>query len=234
MRPSFASCILKFWSLPYCGKILTTQLYVRVDGWVPEPVWSSSHSTDWSIEQWSSTYATEFVLRWKQMHYQEWGVVINSAWYYSEIVHDKLKTQWFRVNAKDSCYKMSWCSTTLPVPYCCPAAHTVQILQQLSFEVLEHPAHNPDFGPLDLFVWTPQKCFKRPFCWQKWGGGGSAHVACHAAKKIFLSRHTKACVMLDQLRWKAGGLCWKIMHLWLVYCFIVDFSNNTADIFWPT
>jgi hypothetical protein len=35
------------------------------------------------------------------------------------------------------------------------AAHTVETLKKLNFEVLEHPSYNPDLAPLDCHLFGP-------------------------------------------------------------------------------
>jgi histone-lysine N-methyltransferase SETMAR len=86
-------------------------------------------------------------------HYQERSTTVNSA-RYSEMLRDKLKPA-IRTKRRGLMSK----GVALLHDSACPhtAAHTVETLRHLIFEVLEHPPYSPDLAPSDCHLFGPLK-----------------------------------------------------------------------------
>jgi len=86
-------------------------------------------------------------------HYQDKGTTINSA-YYSEILTDRLKPEiWSKHRGQLSKGNVFSHDSTHPHT----AAHTVETLQKLKFEVLAQPPYSPDLAPSDYHLFGPLK-----------------------------------------------------------------------------
>ena len=85
-------------------------------------------------------------------HYQERGSTINSVRY--EMLIDRLKPA-IRSKRGGQLSK----GNVLLHDNACPhtAAHTVETLQKLKFEVLAHPPYSPDLAPSDYHLFGPLK-----------------------------------------------------------------------------
>jgi len=86
-------------------------------------------------------------------HYQERGSTINSA-HYSEMLIDKLKPE-IRGKCQGQLSKGIVLLHDNAHPH--TAAHTVETLQKLKFEVLAHPPRSPNLAPSDYHLFGPFK-----------------------------------------------------------------------------
>lgn len=86
-------------------------------------------------------------------HYQERGSTINSA-RYSEMLIDRLKPA-IRSKRRGLLSKGVVLLHDNARPH--TAAHTVETLQKLKFEVLAHPPYSPDLAPSDYHLFGPLK-----------------------------------------------------------------------------
>jgi len=86
-------------------------------------------------------------------HYQERGSKINSA-RYSEMLIDRLKPE-IRSKRRGQLSKGIVLLYDNARPH--TAAHTVEILQKLKFEVLAHPPYSPDLAPSHYRLIRPLK-----------------------------------------------------------------------------
>jgi hypothetical protein len=88
---------------------------------------------------------------------KSWNIIRNGVWqtaHYSEMLHDKLKLViQNKYQGQLSQGIMLLHDNTCP----CTAAHTVQTLQQLHFEVLEHTLYSPDLVLSDCHLFGPLK-----------------------------------------------------------------------------
>jgi len=94
------------------------------------------------------------------------------------------------------------------------AAHTVDTLRDLKFEVLKHPPYSPDLVPSDSHLFGPMKEHLRG---HKFADDDEVMEAVQswlkATPKSFFSRgHPQACGEVDQVCYGAGGPCRKIRH----------------------
>ena len=94
------------------------------------------------------------------------------------------------------------------------AAHTVDTLRALKFEVLKHPPYSPDLAPSDFHLFGPMKEHLNgsEVCRYQRGNGGGAKLVKGHAKKLFSGGHPQACGQVDQVCCEAGGPCPKIGH----------------------
>ena len=86
-------------------------------------------------------------------HYQERGSTINNACY-SEVLIDRLKPE-IRSKRWGHLSKGIVLLHDNARPH--TAAHTVETLQNLKFEVLAHPPYNPELAPSDYHLFGPLK-----------------------------------------------------------------------------
>ena len=86
-------------------------------------------------------------------HYQEKGITINSA-RYSEMLIDKLKPA-IRSKRRGLLSNGVVLLHDNARPH--TAAHTVETLQKLNFEMLDHPPYSPDLAPSDFHLFGPLK-----------------------------------------------------------------------------
>jgi len=86
-------------------------------------------------------------------HYQERGSTINCV-RYSEMLIDKLKPE-----IQSKCPRQLLKGIVLLHDNAHPhtAAHTVETLQKLKFQVLAHPPYSPDLTPSDYHLFGPLK-----------------------------------------------------------------------------
>jgi hypothetical protein len=66
------------------------------------------------------------------------------------VIAKRFRASWkqlFEPDVEDYCWEVSQCCTTNARPH--NAAHTVESLRQLNFEVLKHPLHCPGLAPSD-------------------------------------------------------------------------------------
>jgi transposase len=86
-------------------------------------------------------------------HYQERSTSVNSV-LYSEMLRDKLKPA-----IQIKCWGLLLTGVALLHDNACPyiAAHTVETLRHLNFEVLEHPPYSPDSAPSDYHLFSSLK-----------------------------------------------------------------------------
>ena len=94
------------------------------------------------------------------------------------------------------------------------AAHTVDNLSALKFEVLKRPPYSPDLAPSDFHLFGPMKEHLRG---QNFEYDNEVMEAVQswlkATPKIFSSRgHLEACGQVDQVCCEAGGLCRKVRN----------------------
>jgi hypothetical protein len=94
------------------------------------------------------------------------------------------------------------------------AAHTVDTLRALKFEVLKHPPYSPDLAPSDFHLFGS---LKEHFRGQKFADDNEVLEVVQswlkATTKSFFSRGLpQACEQVDQVCCEAGGLCRKIRH----------------------
>jgi hypothetical protein len=90
------------------------------------------------------------------------------------------------------------------------AAHTVDALRALKFEVLKHPPYSPDLAPSDFHLFGPMK--EHLWC-QKFADDIEVMEAVQSWLKatpkgfFFFRGHPQACRQVDQVCCEAGGLC---------------------------
>ena len=106
----------------------------------------------------------------------------------------------------ERCHVVAWqCPSTYCCPHCWNAPET-QVRSNGSSSVQSRSC--PIWLPL---VWSTQRGIKGPLIYLKPRSEGSgARVAYCSAENLF-GGHQEACAMMDQVRWKARGLCWKMM-----------------------
>lgn len=110
-------------------------------------------------------------------------------------------------------------------------AHAVVTLQKLWYVTLEHPPHSSDFATSGYNLLGPLKnVLKDHHIATSWRGQYICGLP-SSQKHFFLRRNTKVCPVLDQMCWKAEGLCWKMMHLQVLYCYSVNFNKYTLILF---
>ena len=92
------------------------------------------------------------------------------------------------------------------------AAHTAETFRKLKFEVMAHPPYSPDLAPSDYHLFSPLKeaLGVRRFTSDQ-DVKDAVHVAHCSAEILRFGGHQEACATMDQMRWKARGLCWIIM-----------------------
>jgi len=94
------------------------------------------------------------------------------------------------------------------------AAHTVDTLRALKFEVLKHSPYSPDLASSDFHLFGPMK----EHLWgQKFADDNEVMEAVQSwlkatPKKLFPRGHLQACGQVDQVCCEAGGLFRKIRH----------------------
>jgi histone-lysine N-methyltransferase SETMAR len=94
-------------------------------------------------------------------HYQERGTTVNSA-HYNEMLCDKLKPV-IRTKRQGLLSKGVALLHDNAHPH--TAAHTVETLCHLNFEVLEHPRYSPDLAPSDYHLFGLLKdALRLPLC----------------------------------------------------------------------
>jgi [histone H3]-lysine36 N-dimethyltransferase SETMAR len=86
-------------------------------------------------------------------HYMEQGTTVNSA-RYSEMLIDELKPA-IRSKRRGVLSKGVLLLHDNARPH--TAAHTVETIQKLKFEVLDHPPYSPDLAPSDYHLFGPLK-----------------------------------------------------------------------------
>jgi hypothetical protein len=95
----------------------------------------------------------------------------------------------------------------------CPhmAAHTVDVLCALKFEVLKHPPYSPDLAPSDFHLFGPKKEHLRG---QKFADDNTVMEAVQSWLKAMPNSFflEGICKLVDQVCCEAGGLCRKIRH----------------------
>jgi len=71
------------------------------------------------------------------------------------------------------------------------AAATVETVQQLGFELLQHPPYSPDLAPSDYHIFGPLKEALRGRRFASDEEVSGAHLASRAAEKLLLHRNTE-------------------------------------------
>jgi hypothetical protein len=101
----------------------------------------------------------------------------------------------FEANEEDYCQKALCCT--------CPhtAAHTVETLKKLNFEVFEHFPYSPDLASMDSHLFGP---LKQAMDHGPASEGNGACVACLWAQKFFLWGQKEDCAAMDKVHWKQG------------------------------
>ena len=144
-------------------------------------------------------------------HYQDKGSKINSTCY-SKMLIDRLKSE-IRSKRRRQLLKGIVLLHDNARPH--TTAHTVETLHKLKFEVYSHPLYSPSLTPSDYHLFAPLKEALRGRWFTSDQELKEAVHACLAAqpKTFFFWGHKAACAMMEEVHWKARGLCWKMMLL---------------------
>lgn len=135
-------------------------------------------------------------------HCQEVGMTINRARYSEMLAQKAIRSKW-----KVSCQNMFCCCMTVPVPMLLPSVETLQQLYFAALNLLRQIFLNCELKEA-VYTWL--------VTWSK--------------KHFFFWWFTEACATVAQVYWKARGVCWSIMHLW-VMCFCFFFNKYVANFF---
>ena len=141
------------------------------------------------------------------VHFQEKGQTMTSA-RYSDMLVNELKTA-VQLKCRGLLSKSVLLFHDNARPHM--AAHAVDTLRALKFEVLKHPPYSPDLAPSDFHLFGPMK---EHLHGQKFADDNEVMEAVQSwlksiPKSFFLEG---ICKLVDQVRCEAGGLCRKIRH----------------------
>ena len=141
-------------------------------------------------------------------HFQEKGQTVTSA-QYSDMLANELKPV-IRLKRQGL---LSKGVLLLHNAHPHKAAHTMDTLRVLKFEVLKHPPYSPDLVPSDFHLFGPMKEHLQD---QKFEDDEVMEAVQSwlkaTPKSFFLRGHPLACGQVDQVCCEAGGLCRKIRH----------------------